>query len=118
MKTFMLRAAQGEIQITRIGDVDAPLPSGANLSLDNGKMVIGHSETGHHHVLERPARVVEVTGGDGMRLLYALLEQPNALIHERDHDTHETISLSPGVYEFRITREFDAYAQIARQQMD
>jgi hypothetical protein len=116
MKTFKKVAAQGEITIRKI----AKMPDAViQLALEHGKMIIGHSETGHHHVLERPAKVmVAKTAPDGMRILYAILDEPNALIHERDFDTHEPIKLEPGVYEFRIGREYDPYAEIARQQAD
>ncbi len=116
MKTFNKVAAQGEITIKRI----ASMPKNTTeLALENGKQIIGHSESGHHHVLERPAKVtVAKTAPDGMRVLYAILDEPNALIHQRSFDIHETIALEPGIYEFRIGREFDPYAEIARQQAD
>lgn len=117
MKTFKTVAAQGEITIRRI----ACAGSGQPLKLEAGKVIIGHSETGHHHVLEH-AHGVTVTvldrAPEGMRILHAILEEPNKLIHERDHDTHETIELSAGEYEFRLAREFDPYAELARKSMD
>jgi len=55
----------------------------------------------------------------GIRLLRAIVENPDkALVHERGHDTHETIGLPPGAYEFRTGREYDPYAQLARMQAD
>lgn len=116
MKTFNETAAQGEITIRKIAKVpDAVKP----LPLENGQSIIGHSETGHHHVLERPAKLmIAKTAPDGMRILYAILDEPNALIHERGFDTHESIALPAGTYEFRIGREYDPYTEIARQQND
>lgn len=118
MKSFQKVAAQGEITIIRA--VRAK-PDGKPLELEGGKLIIGHSETGHHHVLEH-ARGVTVTVLDrvpeGMRILHAILAEPNKLIHERGHDTHETIDLPTGEYEFRIAREFDHYAELARQSAD
>jgi hypothetical protein len=70
-------------------------------------------------VLDREAKVfVSDKAPAGMRVLYALIEQPNTLVHERSFDTHAPISLDPGVYEFRIGREYDPYAEIARRQAD
>ena len=118
MKSFVKVAAQGEITIIR---VNGKTPVGKPLAPEHGKLIIGHSETGHHHVLERThgATVTVVDRApDGMRILHAILAEPNKLIHERDHDTHETIALEPGEYEFRIAREFDHYAELARQSMD
>lgn len=123
MKSFLKIAAQGEITIRRIGDV--PLrrerPGYTPLALENGKLVIGHSETGHHHVLSHHAGaevMVLDKPPEGMRILRAILENPTSLDHEREHDTHESIGLPPGEYEFRIAREYDPYAELARQSMD
>lgn len=122
MKSFTKTAAQGEILITRLGPVPKKAKvSGQPLALEHGKLIIGHSETGHHHVLERntgASVTVLERAPEGMRILHAILEEPNKLIHERGHDTHETIALEPGEYEFRIAREFDHYAELARQSMD
>lgn len=123
MKTFSRVAAQGEITLVRIGDAPkrAAKIAGRPLALEAGKLIIGHSETGHHHVLEhvRGASVMVLDRApEGMRILHAILEEPNKLIHERGHDTHETIELQPGEYEFRIAREFDHYAELARQSAD
>lgn len=117
MKTFKNTAAQGEISIRRI----AKLPSGlVPLAPENGHFVIGHSETGHHHVmtLDRKQVFVAKSTPAGMRVLYAILETPADLIHQRGHDTHETIHHEAGIYEYRLGREFDPYAELARRVMD
>lgn len=119
MKTFKKFAAQGEIRIKKIDR----LPDGLRpvCAVDNN-FVIGHSETGHHHVIkERPGvQVFEATRDvpAGMRVLYALLEESADLEHLRDYDTHETVRHDPGMYEFRIGREHDHYAAAARAQAD
>jgi hypothetical protein len=118
MKSFSKVAAQGEITVRRIKLVKA---TGSPLKPEHGKLIVGHSETGHHHVLEhmRGATVTVIERApEGMRILHAILEEPNKLIHERGHDTHETIALDAGEYEFRIAREYDPYAELARQSMD
>lgn len=121
MHTFKTVAAQGEITIVRIGNVANVKLTGAPLPLEGGRFIIGHSETGHHHVLERKAgATVSVLdrAPEGMKILHAILTEPNKLIHERGHDTHEAIELAPGEYHFRIAREFDHYAELARQSAD
>lgn len=124
MKTFVKVAAQGEITIRRIGDVPKKRKVRSDctpMKPEAGRYIIGHSETGHHHVLSRNDGA-EVTVLDrppeGMRVLYAILENPASLDHLRDHDTHESIKLEPGEYEIRIAREYDPYAELARQSMD
>lgn len=123
MKTFKLTAAQGEITIRRVSDLpkNRKLPAGYSpLKAKDRHYVIGHSETGHHHVIEADGALIGVKDKPpaGMRILYAILENPTALKHLRPHDTHETIVAEPGVYEIRIAREFDHYAELARQSAD
>ena len=124
MKTFQLVAAQGEITILRIGDVPAKRSRRKGctpLQMENGRLVIGHSESGHNHVLSRNdgADVMVLDSPPaGMRILYAILKNPTSLDHLREHDTHESIMLDPGEYEIRIAREYDPYAELARQSAD
>lgn len=123
MKAFKIIAAQGEITIRRIGDVpkDRNRDGCTPLALEHGRFIIGHSETGHHHCLSRNdgAEVMVLDRPpEGMRILYAILENPTSLDHLREHDTHEAIMLDPGEYEFRIAREYDPYTELARQSAD
>lgn len=117
MKSFINSAAQGEITIRRVEALPADVKP---MALEAGKFIIGHSETGHHHVMDRHSKTVfESTNAPaGMRVLYAVLETSSDLVHERGHDTHETISFEPGIYEFRLGREYDPYAELARQVAD
>lgn len=110
-------AAQGELTLRRIDKV----PSGCTkMQAENGKFVVGHSESGHHHVLDAKDTSVLVLDNppEGMRILYAILDNPNSLDHLREHDTHESIALDPGIYEIRVAREFDPYAELARRSAD
>lgn len=117
MKNFVKVAAQGEVSIRKI---DA-LPDGLVLmEKERGKWIIGKSETHHDHVLLAEApRVFESTKApEGMRIIYAVLDTAGELVHERGHDTHETIAFEPGIYEIRLGREFDPYAELARSVAD
>ena len=124
MQSFKKVAAQGEITIHRLGNVPkirTARKGCSPLNLEDGKLVIGHSETGHHHVLSRNdgADVMVLDSPPaGMRILYAILENPTSLEHLRPYDTHEAVMLEPGEYEFRIQREYDPYAELARQSAD
>lgn len=117
MKNFTKTAAQGEISIRRIDK----LPDGlVPMKPENGVFVVGHSETGHHHVMtmERAQFFEAKNAPAGMKILYAILDEPKELIHQRGFDTHEPIKHDPGMYEFRLGREFDPYAELARQVAD
>lgn len=117
MKIIETLGAQGEIRIFR---VDAMPKDVKPLARENGKLIIGHSESGHHHVLEAErVQVFEAEKApEGMRILYALLESPGELKHLRGHDTHAPHAFDPGIYMFRTDREYDPYAELARRVAD
>ena len=111
-------AAQGEITIIRC---EGELPAGlvAHSEKDKlGRPIISHSESGNHHVLDAAVDVLEKPDApEGMRILYALLDRPTALIQDAS-DAHGSHLLEPGLYEMRIAREFDPFAEQARRVAD
>jgi hypothetical protein len=110
--------AQGEISIFACkGD----LPTGLVPMAETDKMgrpIISHSESGSHHVLERAVEVLEHPSPPaGMRILYALLDEPTALVQDAS-DAHGAHMLDAGLVEFRIAREYDPFMEQARQVAD
>lgn len=113
-------AAQGEANIYRI---DA-LPSGMSTRPAErdaqGRAIIGHSESGHHHTLDDPSvEVMERMDNvpAGMKILYAIVRNPTALRQDAA-SPHVAIPLDPGIYEYRISREFDPFSEQARRVAD
>lgn len=108
--------AQGEITIIRI---DA-IPAGAEMRpaerAANGEWIISHSESGHHHLLSG-GDVMERVGTDFVGRLYATLTKPERL-HQSASVPHAPFELEPGLYEFRLAREFDPFAEQARRVAD
>jgi hypothetical protein len=109
--------AQGEITIIKL---DA-LPEGMTtrpVERTAAGYIISHSESGNHHVLTG-GDVMERTDNvpDGMQKLYALLDAPASLVQDAPVP-HEGYDLAPGIYEFRISREFDPFAEQARRVAD
>jgi hypothetical protein len=117
MKIIETLGAQGEIRAFRIDRIPE---DAVPVEPENGRYIIGHSETGHHHVLEaeRVALFEAKNAPAGMRILYALLDSPGELKHLRPYDTHAPHSFAPGAYMFRTDREFDHYAELARRVAD
>ncbi len=109
--------AQGEITLFRVSQMpDGLVPFNDKDSL--GRPIISHSESGNHHVLDRAVCVMEKPDAPvGMRILYALLEEPTMLIQDAA-DPHGSHTLDAGVIEFRIAREYDPFAEQARQVAD
>lgn len=110
--------AQGEIMVFRItGAMPEGLAKHGEVD-HSGRPIISHSESGNHHVLDRCVDVMEKPDApEGMRILYALLDNPTALIQDAS-DAHGSHMLEPGLYEFRISREFDPFAEQVRRVAD
>lgn len=90
-------------------------------ALPEGKIVecslyiAGHSESGHHHVLEakKPFQVVE---NDKVRGV--LLNEVTKLFHQKTFEIHETQYLAPGAYKIYHKSEYDPFRQITRAVYD
>lgn len=111
MKLFTEIAAQGDLMIHRI---DA-LPAGVvPFEKENGEYILAHSETGHHHVLERTDAAKVYVDPDNPLVKYIefladTVAADRAIKHKRAHDTHETIApAEPGIYRIVNQREYTA----------
>jgi hypothetical protein len=97
---------QGDVAILPVTEIPQGL---VEVQREQGKIIVTHSETGHHHVIERP----RVTMHQDADPLIAWLEvhdeadlpQIAELVHERDFDTHETWELPVGKYKVVRQRE-------------
>lgn len=109
--------AQGEITIIKIDALPAEMETKKAERTAKG-WIISHSESGHHHVLTG-GDVMERTSGvpAGMQILYAILDNPEALIQDAA-TPHGGYDLAAGIYEFRISREFDPFSEQARRVAD
>ncbi len=104
--------AQGEVLIwmkkyapKAIVEGLAKLKNLQEMPLDKGRLILGHSETGHHHVLEPVNKKTSIS-----KAALALIDSANntfvelklnqecEIIHLRDHDTHAPVALPPGDY--------------------
>ena len=102
MKTFKTTCAQGDIYIRKI---DALPINAVHVAPENGKCIVTHSETGHHHVMDGGAVTMYRLPGSIMDCLL-VVDKPTALEHLRQHDTHEPIMFEAGVYHVRRQREY------------
>lgn len=116
--TKQIIGAQGEITIIKIAEAPADFDQMTPVQRSRLGWIVSHSESGNHHVLTEGA-VMERTKDvpQGMRVLYAILEKPGALVQDAA-SPHGSYDLPAGLYEFRIAREFDPFAEQARQVAD
>jgi hypothetical protein len=103
MKTINNMGAQGDVLFRRIPE----LPVGAKeVEAKEGKHVVAHSETGHHHYLEVVPGLRRYVSSDPL-IGYLSVEGVGAeVVHARPWDTHETMRLTPGIYEVRRQKEY------------
>lgn len=108
---------QGECRIVKIDALPEGIETKKAERVAKG-FVISHSESGHHHV---------VTGGDvmertnnvpaGMQIFYAIIDKPEEFVQDAANP-HGGYNLDPGIYEFRVSREFDPFSEMARRVAD
>lgn len=107
MKKFTNSAAQGDLLLIRV----EKLPEGlSKMKSEGGNFIVAHSETGHHHVIAERENVI-VYGTENPLVSYLEVieatDKAEAVIeHLRSFDTHESISISAGIYEIRRQREY------------
>lgn len=76
--------------------------------------VVGHSESGHNHVLESKTEFTVIDGVDRT----ILLDEVATLFHKKSFDIHETRTIAPGAYKVYIKSEYDPFQQVVRQLWD
>lgn len=97
---------QGDVMLMRVEE----LPRGTELrpvAPENGVLIVAHSETGHHHVIENSRNAQLLIDETNALLGYLVVTGDGVeLKHLRDFDTHETAKLPKGVYQMRLKRAF------------
>jgi hypothetical protein len=89
----------------RIEDKTKVPQNACRVAPTNGAIIVGHSETGHHHVLD--AECAELYRlPDSILEALLVVEKPVALEHLREFDKHEPILFEPGVYRVKYLREY------------
>jgi hypothetical protein len=110
--TFNNTCAQGDVYIFK---TNKKMPASAKkVEFDGESAIITHSETGHHHVMEKD-RVELYTDDSNPLISWLKVNRKATLTHLRPHDTHAPISFDPGLYEIRRQREHtpEGFRQVA-----
>lgn len=102
MKTFENICAQGDVLIRRVETIPG---NATRVAPEGGRLIVTHSETGHHHVMEAD-RVEMFQDPDNFLIAWIKVNRPAKLEHMRPHDTHEAIKFGKGIYEIRRQREY------------
>lgn len=92
-----------------------PIDRKLNTTKSTKTYIVGHSETGHHHVLESKTDFdVEVDRDE----LYLRLFEPAKLVHKKSFDKHRTLNIPAGTYKVVRKTEYDPWQQIMRAVWD
>lgn len=92
---------QGDIRLFRVDAV----PPGMERSGEDGRAIVAHSETGHHHIVESPCAQYFTDPRDPFTAYLSLADDAEVK-HLRPFDTHQAISLAAGVWGIRRQREY------------
>lgn len=111
-------------EIVRHGEVilkPSTLPKGAKLEKEESKLIVAHSETGHHHVLEVKNKIdmskIKVYSWNGDT--YLEVPEIAELWHQKTgKDVHKTHKIAPSIYKVVIKKEFDYFAGLIRNVRD
>jgi hypothetical protein len=88
------------------------LPKGEIIEAKN--YIVGHSETGHHHVLEAKDNMQIVEGIDR----YIKVNSVAKLFHQKSYDIHETIEVQPGIYKIHHKSEWNPFQKVLDKVFD
>lgn len=99
--------AQGEIEFLPVSADHFDGAEFDDAEIIGGNYVMAHSESGHHHVLDREVAQVARVKNDsaGMTVLRVIVSSPDAMVVNLNPNGHKNLPLAPGVYEARISRE-------------
>jgi uncharacterized Fe-S cluster-containing protein len=108
--------------------MNTPIIHGENLLLPIDKMpegktqkhttfIVGHSETGHHHILEATkGQEFDILVQDGE--IYFTNTFEAKVTHKKLHDIHETVTVAPGIYKVNRKNEYDPFNKVIRSVWD
>lgn len=97
------------------------LPEGVEQVSQGQSYIVGHSETGHHHIAvaeRKDALTVYKPVGADSQDIYLRVSAPSKVEHKKTHDKHETIDLPEGVYLVRPKTEYDPFMKLIQAVRD
>jgi len=103
----------GEILLVPIDKSE--IPENAKRKLKGRSYIVGHSETGHHHVLEADTEFEVFTVEDEA---FLMLVESGTLTHKKDFDFHPNLPVDSGAYKVVNKTEYDAVSQTLQRVMD
>lgn len=95
------------------------IPTGRKMTITKvDQFIVGHSETGHHHVLESNKDITFEVTQDEKEQLYFRLFVPTNLVHKKATDKHKTLKVPAGLYKRFHDTEYDPFGKVIRAVAD
>lgn len=105
---------------------NTPIQHGENVLVPVAKMpegevqehktiIVGHSETGHHHVLtsRQPMKVLETDDAMYIEVMFDAL-----LSHKKTQDKHDTLTVNPGIWQVKHKTEYNPISKALSRVFD
>lgn len=92
------------------------LPKGKRTA--HNQFIVGHSETGHHHVLEAPKGTTFDVVEDMARQVFIEVKEESKLVHKKSFDIHETKVVEPGLYQIFHAQEYNPFTKQLQRVFD
>jgi len=88
----------------------------AEVTRKDGRLIVAHSETGHHHAIDSDDARLFRDPQDPL-VAYLSIEGSGAeLVHHRAWDTHESVLIPPGMY--KVCKQAEYTPEGVREVMD
>lgn len=94
------------------------------MNLPKGKVtkhkvfIAGHSESGHHHVLESKVEFEVIEPANLGDSVFINLLAPAKVVHRKTFDIHETKILEPGLYQINHKSEYNPWTKVVDRVFD
>ena len=97
---------QGEVLFIQVDEFPLDKEEYQSATPENGMLVVAHSETGHHHVIDRPKQADLLIGKVNKFIGRLIAKEDCEVKHLRSFDTHKTLNLPKGKYILRYRKEY------------
>jgi hypothetical protein len=77
--------------------------------------IVGHSETGHNHVLESAKGFDLIVDGDEV---FFVITNPTSLVHKKQVDRHKDLKISKGIYKRFHDTEYNPFTRLIESVKD
>ena len=94
----------GEVMLLPVSSI----PPGSSEQVTS--CIVGHSESGHHHVLDGDREFARIVAASGT--LYVNLDAPTRLWHQKEHDQHRDLEVPAGAWRVVRKTEFDVQSTV------